>query len=104
MVNATTRSATAGASLAMREGPCLIAPKAVDAFGGELPAPDAALGLAGLTYDRVCPDALGAQQNDLRPPDLLLRRVAILEQTVKPIKVGVTVMETPVRIPQTRTP
>ena len=70
--------------------PRLVAQKSVHAFGGEtlLPAPDAGLGLARLAHDRVRPGALGAQQYDLRPPDMLLRRVAVLDQSAEPIKVG----------------
>jgi len=33
-------------------------------------------------------EALGAEQHDLRPPHVLLRRVAVLDQIAKPIKVG----------------
>jgi hypothetical protein len=87
MVSATTRSATKGSSLGMRER--LVAQKPIDAFGGEpfLPAPDAGLGLAGLAHDRVRSDALGAEQHDLRPPHVLLGRVAVLDQNAEPIKV-----------------
>ena len=70
--------------------PRFVAQKSVHAFGGEtlLPAPDAGLGLARLAHDRVRPGAPGAQQNDLRPPDMLLRCVAVFDQSDEPIKVG----------------
>ena len=68
----------------------LIAQEAVDAFGSEtlLPAPDASLGLAGLAHDRVRAETLGAKQDDANSPNMLLRRVAVLHQTAKPIQVG----------------
>jgi hypothetical protein len=71
-------------------GPRLVAQKPVHALGGEpfLPAPDASLGLAGLAHDRVRADALGAEQHDLRAPNVLLRRVAVFDQSAQPIKVG----------------
>jgi hypothetical protein len=53
-----------------------------------VPAPDAGLGLAGLTHDRVRPDALGAEQHNLRPPDMFPQRVAISDQRSEPINVG----------------
>ena len=79
-----------GIELRDARGPRLVAQQPIDAFSGEplLPAPDAGLGLAGLAHDRVRADALGAQQHDLRPPDVLLRRVAVLDQSAEPIKVG----------------
>ena len=59
---------------------------AVDPLGGEafLPAPDTGLGLTGLTHDRVRPDPVGAEQYDLRPPNVLLRRVAVADQSAQP--------------------
>ena len=70
-------------------GPCLVAQKTVHAFDGEalLPAPDTGLGLAGLAHDRVSADACRAEQHDLRPPHVLLRRVAVPDQSAEPIKV-----------------
>jgi hypothetical protein len=91
----------------MREGSRLVVQKPVHAFGGEafLPAPDAGLRLAGLTHDRVRAGSLGAEQNDLRPPHVLLRRVSVFDRIAKPIKVGGRKEnEMPVRMPQTRTP
>ena len=53
-----------------------------------LPAPDAGLCLAGLAHDGARSDTLGAQQNDLRPPHVLLRRVAVFDESLQPIKIG----------------
>jgi hypothetical protein len=53
-----------------------------------LPAPDAGLGLSGLTHDRVRAEILGAEQDDLRSPHVLLRGIAVLDQIAKPINVG----------------
>ncbi len=71
-------------------GPCLVAQKPVHAFGGEtlLLAPHAGLGFAGLPHDRVRAGFLGAEQNDLRSPHVLLRRVSVFDQSAKPVKVG----------------
>jgi hypothetical protein len=70
-------------------GTRLVAQQALEALGGEtlLPKPHTSLGLAGLAHDRVCADALGCQKHDLRPPDVLLGAVAVLDQGSKPIKV-----------------
>jgi hypothetical protein len=71
-------------------GARLVAQQPLHAFGGEafLPAPDAGFRLAGLAHDGVRPDALGAQQHDLRPPYVLLRRVPVFDDSAEPIKVG----------------
>jgi hypothetical protein len=71
-------------------GTSLIAQKAFEALNREapLPAPNASLGLAGLAHDCDCADALGRQQHDPRPPDVLLRRVTVLHESLKPIHVG----------------
>ena len=42
-----------------------------------LPAPDASLGLAGPLHDLIGAESVRAQQDDLSPPDLLLRHIAI---------------------------
>jgi len=52
-----------------------------------LPAPDTGLGLAGLAHDRVGADAIGAQQHDSCPPDVLLRRIAVPRHGLKPLAV-----------------
>ena len=79
-----------GIELRDARGPRLVAQKSVHALGGEpfLPAPDAGLGLADLAHDRVRADPIRAQQHDPRPPHVLLRRVAVFDQSMKPIKVG----------------
>jgi hypothetical protein len=79
-----------GIELRNARGPRLVAQKPVHTFDGEafLPAPDADLGLAGLAHDRARSDAFGAEQHDLRPPNVLLRRVAVSDQSAKPIKVS----------------
>ena len=85
----------------------LVPQKALKAFNGEalLPAPHASLGLAGLAHDGVRADALRAEQDDLRPPDMLLRRVAVFHQGAKPIHVGRSDGKANARcISQTRTP
>ena len=71
-------------------GPRLVAQEPVDAFLGEalLPAPDAGLGLAGLPHDLDRADAVGAQQDDLGAPDVLLRRVAVLDQRPQAAAIG----------------
>ena len=43
-----------------------------------LPSPHACLGRARTPHDLAGANPIGAQQHDLRPPDVLLRRVAIL--------------------------
>ena len=60
-------------------GSRLVAQEAVVTFLHEafLPAPDTGLRLAGLAHDLVGADAIGAQQHDLGPPDMLLRRIAV---------------------------
>src|SRR3979490_2085154 len=60
-------------------GPCLITQEAVvtrlhEAF---LPAPHTGLRLAGPAHNLIGADTVCAQQDDLGPPDMLMRRVAI---------------------------
>ena len=71
-------------------GPRLVTQKSVHPFGREafLPAPDASLGLAGLAHDRVRARPFGAEQHDLRPPDVLLRGVAVFNKSTEPVHVG----------------
>jgi hypothetical protein len=90
MVRATTRSATEGTSFGMREGRVLSrrSPSTPSAANRSCQRQTQVLGLAGLAHDRVRADALGAEQHDLRPPNVLLRRVAVFDQSVEPIKVG----------------
>jgi len=67
----------------------LVAQKACDALLHEprLPAPDRGLRRAGRGHDAVRPDPVGAQQHDPGAPDMLLRRVAIRDQRLKPLPV-----------------
>jgi len=63
----------------MREGRGLITQEAVvtrlhEAF---LPPPHTGLRLAGPAHNLIGADTVCAQQNDLGPPDMLMRRVAI---------------------------
>jgi hypothetical protein len=83
----------------------LVAKKAVEAFLHEafLPAPDASLGLAGPAHDLVRPETVRGKQDDLGPPRMLLRGVAILDDRLELRSADETVMEIPVRMPQTRT-
>jgi hypothetical protein len=53
-----------------------------------LPAPYAGLGLAGLPHDLVRADALGGHKHDLGPPDMLLRRIAVMHQGLEPTNIG----------------
>ena len=78
-----------GGELRDARGPRLIAQKPVHALGGEpfLPAPHAGLGLAGLAHDRVRAEPLAAEQHDLRPPNVLLRSVAVFDHSAEPINV-----------------
>jgi len=71
-------------------GPRLVAQKPTRAFGGEsfLSALHAALGSGGLTHDRVRVGSLGTEQNDLRPPDVLLWSAWVVDQITKPINLG----------------
>ena len=59
-------------------------------FRGEplLPAPNAGLRLAGLTHDCICARATSAEENDLGTPYVLLRSVAVLDQSQQLATVG----------------
>ena len=76
LVSAITRSIVSAGSGGMRDG---VAGEPVNARLHEplLPAPDGRLVLADCADDAVRPDAVRRQQNDPRPPDILLRGVAI---------------------------
>ena len=41
-----------------------------------------------LAHDRARAQALDRQEHDLRPPDVLLRRVSVFNESVKPIEIG----------------
>ena len=53
-----------------------------------LPAANARLGLAGLTHDLVRADAIGGQQHDPGPPNVLLQRVAVFNEGLEPTSLG----------------
>src|SRR5215471_14911938 len=71
-------------------GPGFVAQKAVETFLHEalLPAPDAGVGLAGPAHDLVRDDAVGGEQDDLGPPRVLLRGVAVSDDRLKPPSIG----------------
>ena len=58
--------------------PGLVSQQTIHTFGHEalLPAPYAGFGFARRHHDRLRAKALGCKQNDLRPPNMLLRRTA----------------------------
>src|ERR1700733_13602034 len=71
-------------------GACLIVQEAVvpclhEAF---LPAPHTGLRLAGPAHDLMGANTVRAQQDDLRPPDMLVRAVAVLRQHLQTAAVG----------------
>jgi hypothetical protein len=68
----------------------LVAKQAIEPFLHEalLPAPDAGFGFARSPHDRVRADAISGQQHDLSSPDVLLRRVAVLNHGFEPTKIG----------------
>ena len=53
-----------------------------------LPAPNVGLGLGRAPYDLIRADAISGQQYDFNPPDVLLRRVADLNQSPEPTSIG----------------
>jgi hypothetical protein len=66
--------------------PALVAQQPVDARGHEprLPAPYRRLGTADLAHDRKRAHAVGAQQHDSRPLNMLLAAVAIRHDRLEP--------------------
>ena len=79
-----------GAQRLNARGTRLVAKQAVEPFLNEtlLPAPNSGLGLGSAAHDLVRADAIGGQQHDLSPPDVLLRRVAVLSQSFEPTNIG----------------
>lgn len=71
-------------------GACLVAQQTLEALLHEafLPAPDAGLGLAGLVHDLIGAEPVCAQRDDLSPPHLLLRHVAIPHERLQTEAVG----------------
>ena len=87
-------------------GTRLIAEQPIEALLDKalLPAPNTGLGLSGSSHDRVRADALGGQQHDFSPPNVLLRGVAVLNDGSEPTGVGdETESDFPARIAQTCT-
>lgn len=70
--------------------PAAVAQETFDAFCGEalLPAAYACLRFTGLAHDLDSPDAIGTQQDDLGPPDVLLGRIAIPGQGHQALVIG----------------
>ena len=70
--------------------PGLVAQKPLDAFLHEalLPAPDAGLGLGRSPHDLDRAGAIGAEQNNLGTPDMLLGRVPITQKRLQTAAVG----------------
>jgi hypothetical protein len=89
-VRATIRSATEGSSLGMREGRVLSrrSPSTPSAANRSCQRQTQVLDLPVSRMIAFVPMPSAAQQHDLRPPNVLLRRVAVLDQSAKPIKVG----------------
>ena len=71
-------------------GTRLIAEQPIEALLDKalLPAPNTGLGLSGSSHDPVRADALGGQQHDFSPPNVLLRGVAVLNDGSEPTGVG----------------
>jgi hypothetical protein len=71
-------------------GARLVAKQAVEPFLHEAlsPAPDAGFGFARSPHDLVRADAIGGQKHDLSPPDMLLWRIAVLDQALEPTNIG----------------
>ena len=69
--------------------PRFVAQQAVDAFPGKapLPAPDARLRFAGAAHDLAGACAVGAQQNDTGAPDMFLRGVAVVNDSLQAVPV-----------------
>jgi Integrase core domain len=67
-------------------GPRLVEQEALDALAHEtlLPAPDCGLGDARFPHDRRRADAGGRQLNDPAAPDVLLRGVPVIDDSVQP--------------------
>ena len=66
-------------------GTGLVAQQPIDPFLGEafLPAPDAGLGLARPTHDLDGAEAARRKQDDLGPPGMLLRGVAVADDRLQ---------------------
>jgi hypothetical protein len=67
---------------------CFVAKKAVEVLLREVFLPNAGLGLAGPAHHFVRPDAIGGKQDNLGPPSVLLRDVAVSEDRPEPLSIG----------------
>lgn len=78
--------------------------KVVIAFLHEalLPAPDTGLRFASPAYNLIGASTVRAQQDDLSPPDILARGVAIPREFRRRRSAGLRVMEIPFRMRPTR--
>ena len=85
-VSATTRSAASTPSGLMRGRTRLVAEQPIEALLDKAlpPAPNTGLGLASSPHNLIRADTIGGQQHDLRPPDVFLRRIAVLNQGFEP--------------------
>ena len=90
IVSVTTLAAIRGSSFGMREGRVLScrSPSTPSAAKRSCQRQTQVLDLPVSRNDRVRTGPLGAEQNDLRSPDVLLRRVSVFDHTAKPIKLG----------------
>ena len=89
-VKATTRSAASALSGFDLRGTRLVTNQAVEPVLQKaiLPASNAGLGLGRSPHDLVRADSIGGQQHDFSPPDVLLRRVAVLHHSFEPANIG----------------
>ena len=90
MVSATTRSATEGSSLAMREGRVLSRESSSTPSAANRSC-QRQMQVLDLPVSRMIAfgaEVLGAEQHDLRSPHVLLRRVAVFDQIAKPVHGG----------------
>jgi|GEM_PF-3987777 hypothetical protein len=89
-VRATTRSATSGPSRIMRDGRVLSRkrPSTPSVAKRSCQRHTQVFDLPGLAHDLDSPDAIGTQQDDLGPPDVLLGRIAIPGQGHQALVIG----------------
>jgi hypothetical protein len=55
--------------------------------GPFLPAPDCSLADAGRSHDRRCAEPIGRRQHYPRPPNVLLRAIAIIDDCLKALAI-----------------
>ena len=78
-----------GAERGNARGPRLVAQQTLIALLHEplLPTPDAGFGFARPAHDLARADAIGAEQNDIGPPDVLLGGIAVVDQSQQPLAI-----------------